>query len=63
MGNKMFNNFNLTSKEIGKILEKFEEEIKKSIYKTIGRKDEDYEQTIRLEIIKTLSKNRKIKKN
>ncbi len=59
MENKMFNNFNLTSKEIEKILGKFEEEIKKSIYKTIGRRDDDYEQTIKLEIIKTLSKNRK----
>ena len=63
MENKMFNNFNLTNKEIKKILEKFDGEIKNSIYKTIGRKDDDYEQTIRLEIIKTLSKNRKIKKN
>ena len=58
MENEMFNNFNLTNKEIEKILKKFDGEIKRSIYKTVGRKDDDYEQTIKLEIIKTLSKNR-----
>ena len=59
MKNKMFNNFELSNREIEKILKEFEEEIKIAIRKTKGKNDEDYEQTIKIEILRTLSKNRK----
>ena len=59
MENKLFNNFELSNREIEKILKEFDKEIKIAVCKTKGKNDEDYKQTIRLEIFKTLSKNRK----
>jgi len=54
----MFNNFNLTNKEIEKIINDYENLINK-YSKINGKLDEDLQQEIKLLIIKILSKNRK----
>lgn len=59
MGNRLFNNYNLTNEEIEKIIINFEPDIKIAIKKLIGHSNQDYEQIIRFEIFKTLSRNRK----
>lgn len=57
-GIKVFNNFNLTNKEIEKIINDYENLINK-YSKINGKVDEDLQQEIKLLIIKILSKNRK----
>ena len=59
MKSNLFNNFNLSNKEIEKILLDFEDEIKIAVKKLTGKRNQDYEQIIRFEIFKRLSKNRK----
>lgn len=54
----MFNNFNLTNKEIEKIINDYENLIN-NYSKIHGKVDEDLQQEIKLLIIKVLSKNRK----
>ena len=57
-GLKMFNNFNLSDREILKIIDDYKNLInKKSVIN--GEIDEDLQQEIRLLIFKVLSKNRK----
>ena len=56
---EIFNNFNLTNKEIEKIIKSFDKEIKTAVRKINYSPNQDYEQIIRLEIFATLSKNRK----
>ena len=56
---RLFNNFNLTNKEIEKILKEFDSEKKTAVKKITGKQNQDYEQNIRLEIFKSLSRNRK----
>lgn len=57
-GFKMFNNFNLSDREILKIIDDYKNLInKKSVIN--GEIDEDLQQEIRLLIFKVLSKNRK----
>lgn len=56
---RLFNNFNLTNKEIEKILKEFDSDIKTAVKKITGKQNQDYEQNIRLEIFKSLSRNRK----
>ncbi len=56
---RLFNNFNLTNKEIEKILKEFDSDIKTAVKKITGKPNQDYEQIIRLEIFKSLSRNRK----
>lgn len=58
----MFNNNNLSEKEILYIIEKFRNYIRKESY--INRKfDEDLNQEIKIRIYKTLTKGRKNKKS
>lgn len=56
---RLFNNFNLANKEIEKILNEFDSDIKTAVKKITGKLNQDYEQIIRLEIFKSLSRNRK----
>ena len=54
----MFNNFNLSDREILKIIEDYKSLINKNSMVS-GRFDEDLQQEIKLLIFKVLSKNRK----
>lgn len=54
----MFNNFNLSNKEILKIIDDYKNLINKNSIIN-GKIDEDLQQEIRLLIFKVLSKNRK----
>lgn len=59
MENRLFNKFDLTNKEIEKILMLFNDEIKTAVRKINGKPNQDYEQIVRFQIFKTLSRNRK----
>ena len=58
MENNLFNNFNLSNKEIEKILLDFDSEIKTAVKNITGKSNQDYEQIIREQIFRTLSKNK-----
>lgn len=56
--NNLFNNYNLSNKEIEKILKDFRPDIKRAS-KIDGKIDEDCEQKIMIAIYQKLSRNRK----
>lgn len=58
MEDNKFNNYNLTNDQVSKILDDFENIIRKKA--TInGKRNEDCEQEIKIQIYKSLTKNRK----
>lgn len=62
MEDNRFNNYNLTNKEVSKIINNFENVIYKNTLR-LGEYQEDCIQEIKFQIYKSLTKNRKNIKN